>query len=153
MAAREVDLPLRKLYENLLQFGRNEIHQINENRFRGRYRKMINAIGQVIERLRKESSTNTSHLANKNIIEPPVFPSTTQEQWDKRESYNAMPPVVNAIEIRDKVKEMTQNGTTVLLSSHNMLEIEMLSDRVAIIDKGKIIDSGETKQVFKKINP
>ena len=36
-----------------------------------------------------------------------------------------------------------QEGISVLLSSHNMLEIDFLSDRVAIIDKGKILEIGE----------
>lgn len=41
--------------------------------------------------------------------------------------------------IRDKIKMVNEQGATVLFSSHNLNEVESLSDRVAIIDKGKLI--------------
>ncbi|TDB38183.1 MAG: ABC transporter ATP-binding protein [Actinobacteria bacterium] len=50
--------------------------------------------------------------------------------------------VLGALDIRDTVKEFTRQGMAVLLSSHNMLEIEYLSDRVAIINKGVIHATG-----------
>ena len=50
--------------------------------------------------------------------------------------------VLNALEVREIVRRYVKEGTSVLLSSHNMLEIEFLSDRVAMIDKGRILDSG-----------
>jgi len=50
--------------------------------------------------------------------------------------------VINALEVREIVRRYVREGTSVLLSSHNMLEIEFLSDRVALIDKGRILDSG-----------
>jgi len=58
--------------------------------------------------------------------------------------------VINAIEIRNHIKEMSKNGMAVLLSSHNMLEIEYLSHRVAIIDKGKIYEIGTPNELKKK---
>lgn len=50
--------------------------------------------------------------------------------------------VVNSLEVREIVKKYAQEGISVLLSSHNMLEIEYLSDRVALIDHGRILDTG-----------
>lgn len=51
--------------------------------------------------------------------------------------------VLNALEIRDRVRELAQHqAMSVLLSSHNMLEIEYLADRVGIIDQGVIRDTG-----------
>lgn len=58
--------------------------------------------------------------------------------------------VINAIEIREIIKKMAKSGMTVLLSSHNMLEIEFLSDRVAIIDQGSIHETGKPKEIMKK---
>jgi len=58
--------------------------------------------------------------------------------------------VINAQEIRNIVKKTTQEGTTVLLSSHNMLEVEYLCDRIALIDEGKIIERGKPKELLKK---
>ena len=39
---------------------------------------------------------------------------------------------------------------SVLLSSHNMLEIDFVSDRVAIIDKGLIYAIGTPKELKEK---
>jgi ABC-2 type transport system ATP-binding protein len=50
--------------------------------------------------------------------------------------------VINALEVREIVKKFAREGISVLLSSHNMLEIEFLSDRVGMIDKGRILDTG-----------
>ncbi|MFN4190677.1 MAG: ABC transporter ATP-binding protein [Pseudothermotoga sp.] len=50
--------------------------------------------------------------------------------------------VLSAREVRNKIKEFVKNGGTVLLSSHNMLEVEFLCDRVALINNGQIVKSG-----------
>ena len=39
------------------------------------------------------------------------------------------------------------DGRTVLLSSHNMLEVEFLSDRVALIRAGEIIETGTPEEL------
>lgn len=49
--------------------------------------------------------------------------------------------------IKDYVKE---HGVSVLLSSHNMLEVEFLCDRVALIDEGKTIDTGTPDELKAK---
>jgi ABC-2 type transport system ATP-binding protein len=58
--------------------------------------------------------------------------------------------VVNAQEIRKIIKNITHQGTTVLLSSHNMLEVELLCDRIALIAQGQIIEQGKPKDLMKK---
>jgi len=58
--------------------------------------------------------------------------------------------VLNSIEIRNIIKDFVKRGITVLLSSHNMLEVEFLSDRVALIDKGKILETGKPDELKKK---
>jgi len=50
--------------------------------------------------------------------------------------------VVNALEVRDTVRRFAASGMAVLLSSHNMLEIEYLSDRVGLIAGGVLHDIG-----------
>lgn len=50
--------------------------------------------------------------------------------------------VLNALEIRNVIKKLAQSGMAILVSSHNMLEIEFLSDRVSIIDEGIIHVTG-----------
>jgi len=41
--------------------------------------------------------------------------------------------------IRDKIKMLNERGATIMFSSHILSEVENLCDRVAIINKGKII--------------
>jgi ABC-2 type transport system ATP-binding protein len=56
--------------------------------------------------------------------------------------------VFHAHHIRVKIKEYVEReGLTVLLSSHNMLEVEFLCDRVALIDRGRIIDEGRPEEL------
>lgn len=50
--------------------------------------------------------------------------------------------VINAQEIRKLVKDTARRGTTVLLSSHNMLEVELMCDRIALINDGEIVEMG-----------
>lgn len=58
--------------------------------------------------------------------------------------------VINAQEVRKIIKNTIQNGTTVLLSSHNMLEVEYLCDRIALIAEGKIVEEGKPKPLMEK---
>ncbi|MDY0087465.1 MAG: ABC transporter ATP-binding protein [Coriobacteriia bacterium] len=55
--------------------------------------------------------------------------------------------VLNAMEVRDTIKQHAAQGTAVLLSSHNMLEIEYLSDRVALLHEGRIRETGTPKEL------
>lgn len=55
--------------------------------------------------------------------------------------------VINAMEIRNTIKKFAREGMTVLLSSHNMLEIEYLSNRVAFIHKGEILKVGKPTEL------
>jgi ABC-2 type transport system ATP-binding protein len=60
--------------------------------------------------------------------------------------------VINSYEIRKIIKNLGKEGISVLLSSHNMLEAEYLSDRISIINKGKIIAEGTASNLMKKYN-
>jgi ABC-2 type transport system ATP-binding protein len=58
--------------------------------------------------------------------------------------------VINAKEVRDTIKRFAKEGTAVLLSSHNMLEVDFLCDRIALIDRGRIVETGEPEELKKK---
>ncbi len=58
--------------------------------------------------------------------------------------------VINSLEVRETIKRYSKEGISVLLSSHNMLEIEFLSDRVALIDEGRILDAGTSQGLKEK---
>ncbi len=57
----------------------------------------------------------------------------------------------SSVEIRDFVKKLNQeNGTTVVLTTHMMVDADLLCDRIAIVDHGKII-ALDTSTNLKKI--
>ncbi len=59
--------------------------------------------------------------------------------------------VINAVHVREAIKRYVKEVEgTVLLSSHNMLEVEYLCDRVAIIHEGKILTIGAPKQLIEE---
>jgi len=59
--------------------------------------------------------------------------------------------VIHAYHVRDIIKKYVQeHGVTVLLSSHNMLEVEHLCDRVALVNKGKVVAEGEPQELKEK---
>jgi len=56
--------------------------------------------------------------------------------------------VLYAYHVRKIIKQYVKDhGTTVLLSSHNMLEVEFLCNRVALLNKGKIVVEGEPAEL------
>ncbi len=64
--------------------------------------------------------------------------------------------VLHSYHVRNIIKEYVQkHDVTVLLSSHNMLEVEYLCERVALINRGKIVAEGsptELKTKYKATN-
>ncbi len=49
------------------------------------------------------------------------------------------------------LRQLRSQGTTVLLTSHYLEEIDMLADRVAIIDQGQVIASGTPTELKDKV--
>ena len=59
--------------------------------------------------------------------------------------------VVNALDIRNAIKRLSrEEGMSFLLSSHNMLEIEYISDRVGIIAGGHLLEIGTVDEIKRK---
>ncbi len=52
----------------------------------------------------------------------------------------------------DFLRELNQKGTTIVLTTHYLEEAELLCRRVAIINKGEIIEQGSVKELLRKIN-
>lgn len=59
--------------------------------------------------------------------------------------------ILHAYHVREIIKQYaTEHKVTVLLSSHNMLEVEQLCDKVALINRGKIIVEGTPAELKSK---
>ncbi|XHH09964.1 MAG: ABC transporter ATP-binding protein [Candidatus Bathyarchaeia archaeon] len=56
--------------------------------------------------------------------------------------------VMHAYHVREIIKRYVHDfGITVILSSHNMLEVEYLCNRVSLVNKGKIVLEGEPREL------
>ncbi len=65
------------------------------------------------------------------------------------EPFSGFDPV-NVQLIRQEILNMRDNGTTIILSTHNMESVEELCDNIALINKSKLITSGALDDVRKK---
>jgi ABC-2 type transport system ATP-binding protein len=57
------------------------------------------------------------------------------------EPTSALDPVGRR-EVRDLIRSLRERGMTVFLNSHLLSEVEMVCDRVAIVDRGRVVRSG-----------
>lgn len=55
--------------------------------------------------------------------------------------------VATRAELHEMMREFQKNGTTIILATHDMAEAEQLSDRVAILLNGKIVDIGTPLEI------
>jgi ABC-2 type transport system ATP-binding protein len=61
--------------------------------------------------------------------------------------------VLHAYHVREIIKRyVKEHNVTVLLSSHNMLEVEYLCNRVALLNKGKIVIEGKPNELKQRFN-
>ncbi len=60
--------------------------------------------------------------------------------------------VSSAKKIREYIKELSENGKGILLTSHYLSEIEELCDYVYIMNKGQIILEGTTEYIIQKMS-
>ena len=50
------------------------------------------------------------------------------------------------------IAKMNQSGTTVIMVSHNIEALCEYTKRLLVLDKGELIESGDTREVFKRLN-
>lgn len=62
------------------------------------------------------------------------------------EPFSGLDPV-NAMLLKDVIKEVINNGTMVILSSHQMNYIEEFCDDIAILNSGKIVLNGNINEI------
>lgn len=61
--------------------------------------------------------------------------------------------VAQAYEIRQTIRRFARElGTTVIMSSHNMLEVQEICNRVAIISEGVILAQGYVNELLRQYN-
>jgi ABC-2 type transport system ATP-binding protein len=58
--------------------------------------------------------------------------------------------VEHAVYVRKLIREYAAKGTTVLVSSHNMLEVNYLCDEIAILHNGILLERGTPRGLLSK---
>ncbi len=59
--------------------------------------------------------------------------------------------VESARMVRELMTKLAREGRTLLVTGHNMFEIEQIADEVTIIDKGQLVASGSPKELKERI--
>jgi ABC-2 type transport system ATP-binding protein len=67
------------------------------------------------------------------------------------EPTSALDPVGRR-EVRDLIRSLREDGITVFLNSHLLSEVEMVCDRVAIIDRGRVVRSGRLAELLSGVS-
>jgi ABC-2 type transport system ATP-binding protein len=62
------------------------------------------------------------------------------------EPFSGFDPV-NTQLIRDEILRLKEEGTTIILSTHNMESVEELCDRIALINKSHLVVTGATDEI------
>ena len=105
------------------------------------------AITELGDRLKTKVGTYSKGMTRKLLLARALMTRPTLAILDEPTSGL---DVLNALEVREIIRRYVKEGTSVLLSSHNMLEIEFVSNRVALIDEGRILDTGTPAELKDK---
>ena len=65
------------------------------------------------------------------------------------EPFSGFDPV-NVQTIRDEILRLRDEGTSIILSTHNMESVEELCDNIALINKSKLIVKGDTDEIRRR---
>jgi ABC-2 type transport system ATP-binding protein len=105
------------------------------------------AIAGLGERLKDKVGTYSKGMVRKLLLARALMTKPVLAILDEPTSGL---DVINSLEVREIIKSYAREGLSVLLSSHNMLEVEYLSDRVALIDQGRILAIGTPQELKEK---
>jgi ABC-2 type transport system ATP-binding protein len=56
-------------------------------------------------------------------------------------------------EIRDLLRSLAKNGTSVLLSSHLLHEVQQICDRIAVLHQGRVVAQGRVEELLQGRKP
>ena len=122
----------------------NDHKKVNE------YVERAKSINKLGERLNDKLGSYSRGMIRKVLLSRAVM---TQPKLAILDEPTSGLDVLNVIEIRKTIKQLAaEEGMSFLLSSHNMLEIEFVSDRVGIIAKGHLLVTGRTDELKVRYN-
>jgi len=104
-------------------------------------------IAQLADRIKDKVNTYSKGMTRKLLLARALMINPRLAILDEPTSGL---DVANSQGVRRLIKSFARQGTTVLLSSHNMLEVEFLCDRISLIAEGLIVESGSPPELKNK---
>lgn len=99
------------------------------------------------DRIDSKVSTYSKGMMRRLLIARAVMPRPKLAVMDEITSGL---DVMNAYRTRLLVRDLVKHGVAVLISSHNMHEVEDLCDRIALVNKGEIILQGSPEDILRE---
>lgn len=131
--------------ENLMYFAR--LYHLDERYAKERIKHLLELLDlqSDADRLVEEYSTGMKsklNIARALLHDPPIL--ILDEPTIGLDPHAAR-------KVREVVLQLRNDGKTVLLTTHNMFEADMLCDRIAIINRGQIIAEGTPAELKAKV--
>ncbi len=116
-------------------------------------RKMISDAAEISglgDRLRDRAKTYSKGMKRRLLVARALMTKPRLSILDEPASGL---DVLHAYHVRQIIKRyVKEHDVTVLLSSHNMLEVEHVCDRVALLNKGKLVLEGKPQELKDKFS-
>ncbi|MFN0304146.1 MAG: ABC transporter ATP-binding protein [Burkholderiales bacterium] len=136
--------PTLTVYENLRFFG--AMHTLRGRRLNERIDACV-AVGRLEETIDQRAETLSGGLKRRlnfalGLLHSPglvVLDEPTAGMDAQSRNF-----------LREELKRLNAEGTTILYTSHYLEEVEQLCDRLAIIDHGKVIAQGRLDELLKQ---
>ncbi len=114
-------------------------------------REMVNEAAEITglgERLKDKTKTYSKGMKRRLLVARALMNKPKLAILDEPTSGL---DVLHAFHVREIIKRyVKEHNVTVLLSSHNMLEVEHVCDRVTLINKGKVVAEGKPSELKEK---
>ncbi|MBQ7702654.1 MAG: ABC transporter ATP-binding protein [Candidatus Methanomethylophilaceae archaeon] len=104
-------------------------------------------ISKLGERIDSKVSTYSKGMMRRLLISRAIMPNPKLAILDEVTSGL---DVVNAFEVREIIRDISRSGVSIIISSHNMFEVELLCERVAMINDGRVVLEGTPKELMER---
>jgi len=132
--------------ENIAYFG--ELNDMDKKSIKERVNYLVKAFGME-EYMNRRASKLSKGMKQKVAFARAIVHNPDIMLFDEPTSGLD----VSAIrDVHDFIVECKRQGKTIVFSSHSMSEVEKLCDRIGIIHKGNLIDTGTIEELKEKYN-
>ncbi|WP_036936737.1 ABC transporter ATP-binding protein [Pseudobacteroides cellulosolvens] len=134
------------VYENIAYFA--ELNDMERGRIKARIAEMARTFGME-EFMNKRAGKLSKGMKQKAAFGRAIVHDPQIMFFDEPTSGLDVSAARN---VHDFIMDCKKAGKTILFSSHTMSEVEKLCDRIGIIHKGKLVDTGTIDELKAKYN-